>query len=864
MKLPFTRQKEQKARIDGSDATEIVALSPAEARLARQRTRKKRNWVRPLVLVTLLLAAGGGVYFWQVQANTKAAEPTISLPVSQGDLSVTVESNGNVQATSQSEVKYETTGQVVEVLVKQGDHVDAGQPLVRLSDHDQKMALSEAQAALDTAQAKLDDLKAGSSAADIESAQADLQAAEAELQGVQAGATAKDIADAEADVRAAQASLDTVKAGATPKQIADANAQLKAAQANLDMVKSGATPKEIADAEAQLKSAQSNLDSVKAGATTKQIKDAEADLQTAQAALAQLKEPATASEIKAAESDVASAKAKLADLKKGPTAAELSEKQSAVTQASTDLQKIRNDAALAKSKAELALAKADRDLEEAQRNYGKVADELLNENGDLTVDASDPRYSQYWEVFNALKDAEADQTAALAELENVRQNEIANVDQGQAALDNANKQLTDLQAGATASELADAQAAVDTAQKALDDLKKGPSTSELASANADVTKAQTTLDELKAGAKPEDIADAEAEVTKAQSALDELKAGPTQDKIATAEADVTEAQTKVDELKAGPTKSDLADAQSAVDKAQNNLKDLKAGPSQADIAAAQAKVAQQKAALQKAQEPATSSEIAAANESVVQAQKSLAEAQTDVDKTVLHAPFSGIVASVDAEANSTIAVGDTAVELYNPEGMYLDINVSEADIEQVKVGQEVAITVDAVANQVITGTVSSVSPVATSGQDVVNYKVKVTFDPKDLPVKVGMSANAAITVQTKKGVMQVPNRAISNDGPYKAIKLMYTGKDGKATPVTVHVTTGITDGFMTEILGCVDTQNQCLRTGDQVAMTIPTATNDSVGSGPGNFTFSAGPAEGGATGGPMVVQIGPGPGPGKP
>ena len=80
-------------------------------------------------------------------------QPTITLAVSEGDLNVSVQSNGTVNATRQELVTYETTGNVVEVLVKSGDSVEAGQPLVRQTDQDQKTAVSQAQAALNTAQA---------------------------------------------------------------------------------------------------------------------------------------------------------------------------------------------------------------------------------------------------------------------------------------------------------------------------------------------------------------------------------------------------------------------------------------------------------------------------------------------------------------------------------------------------------------------------------------------------------------------------------------------------------------------------------------------------------------------------------------
>ncbi len=749
-----------------SQDTVKVATMPSKNGTGRRDKRRKRKvpgFIKWLVAIVIIGGIAGGVYLWKTQTDAAAEQTiTVTLPVLQGDINTTVQSNGNIQASREEAVNYETTGDVVEVLVKPGDHVQAGQSLVRQTDADQKEAVSQAQVSLNTAQAKLDDLKKGASDAEIASAQADVQSAQAALDKVKAGATAKDIADAQADVRQAQTNLDTVKAGATAK--------------------------EIQDAEADLKTAQTNYDTVKAGATAKEIQDAEADLKTAQANYDALSEPPSTSAVQAAQSQLDSAKAKLAALQAGPSATELSSAQLAVTQAENDLKGIQDDAALNKQEKELALAKADRDLEQAQRDYSQIANQVLNENGDLTVDASDPKYNQYWTAYDALKDAEAGQTQALAELDNVRQKEIDDVAAAQAKIDDANKQLAEVQAGATSEEVAAAQADVASAQKALDDLTAGPTKDQLATAEAAVVKARTTLDQL--------------------------KAGPTADDLATAEAAVVKARTTLDQLKAGPTPDDLAQAQTALDKANNNLADLKKGATPDSIAAAQATLAQKQASLQALLEPASASDIAAAEQTVASAQKDLDDAQAELTKTVLTAPFSGVVASVSAEPNAKISVGTEAVTIYDESGMHIELAVNESDIQSIKEGQEASISIDALPNQVLTGTVSSVSLVSQSSQDVVTYQVDVQFNPQDLPIKTGMSASADIITESHPNVIEVPTRAIKTQGNIKTIDVLYNN-----VPVTVRVITGVTDGTMTEIVSCVETNSQCLRPGDQLSVT---------------------------------------------
>jgi HlyD family secretion protein len=793
MRFPFSRRHE----------------IPVEGYLAantKRKTRGKRRGPRlmlALVLLAGLVAAGA---WWLLQPGTPAAATTINVPVTQGDLDINVESSGKVEASRESDVKFEAGGKVTEVLVEEGAEVTAGQPLVRLDDGEQRLAVQQAEAALRTAQTRLAGLKEGPSSADIAGAEADVQAARANLDKVSAGASAKDIADAEADLRSARAALEQLKKGATSSEIAGAEADLRAAQAALEQVKAGPEAEDVTGAGADLRAAQAKLDA--------------------------LKQPPAAADVAAAETALAAAEEKLAALKAGPTGAERSTAQLGVSEAEANLNTIRADYFLKKQQADLDRRQADRDLGEAQRSYGAIAYEVLDEHGNLTVERPDPRVDQYYEALKAMQDAEAEQARAMLALDDVLQKETIAVAEAQAKLDDARAQLADLLDGATAEELAAAQTEVSKAQAALDELNAGPDAGELADAEGAVAKAQAALDGLNAGPDNDALAEAEAAAAKAEAALAELKAGTTPDKV--------------------------AEAQTAVDKAQNNLNDLQAGPSRAEVAEAEAAVAQKLAALQEAQQPASAADVAAAEEEVLSAQKSLDEARRDLEKTTLTAPFSGTVSAVSAEAKGQANAGETAVSIFDPKGMHLELEVSESDVEQVQVGQEVTIAIDALPDQTITGTVKSVSPVATSGQDVVTYRVSVQFDPGDLAVKVGMSANASILVERREGVLMVPNRALQTVGTAKSLQVLYGESQ---TPVTVRVKTGATNGQMTEIAGCLDTSSQCLREGDVVAMAMSTSTgNNSSGPG-GDMVIFEGPVGGarvgGPGGGPIIRQSGP-------
>ncbi len=334
-----------------------------------------------------------------------------------------------------------------------------------------------------------------------------------------------------------------------------------------------------------------------------------------------------------------------------------------------------------------------------------------------------------------------------------------------------------------------------------------------------------------AGPSRDELASAQTAITKAQTTLDQLNAGPTAGDLAKAETTVVKAQTALDQLKAGPTADEMATAQTTVDKARDKLNELLAGPSKSDITAAEATVATKQAALQALYDTAMASEIAAAEETVTGAQKDLDDAKAQLDETVLKAPFSGVVAAVSAEPNAEIKVGDTALTIYDESGMHVELAVNESDIQKIKAGEQVTITLDALPGKVFTGTVSTVSNVSQTNQDVVTYQVDVQFEPAGLAVKTGMTANATITVESHANVIQVPTRAIKSQGRNKTVEVLY-GEN--KTPITIAVTTGAANSQMTEITGCVETSNQCLRAGDMVAVTITASTtNNSAQQFPG-------------------------------
>jgi HlyD family secretion protein len=331
---------------------------------------------------------------------------------------------------------------------------------------------------------------------------------------------------------------------------------------------------------------------------------------------------------------------------------------------------------------------------------------------------------------------------------------------------------------------------------------------------------------------------AESAVTQAQVNVDTARQKEAAE-VPQAEAAVEDAQRQVDAL-LHPDQASLTGAQAEVAGAQAQLDKLRQGGSAAEIAAAQAQVEQARIELEQLSAPAAASDIAGAEADVAQAHAQLDAARNKLAQATLTAPFAATVAAVKITAGG-IAGTTAAVELVDTSALHVDINLSEIDLPKVKPGQSATLAFEALPDTTLNGTVESIAPTATSGQSVVTYLVRVRFDPGAAGIRIGMSADVSVEVERHAGVVQAPSRAITSIGPIKSVQVLYGEQQ---TPMTIQVETGASNGTMTEIVRCVDTGRQCLRAGDQLAVSLPG--DDQQGSSSGNqMQFFSGPVPGG-------------------
>lgn len=319
-----------------------------------------KRWLL-IVIILIVVLGGGGYYAMQTGLLTQpTAETTPAAPAEQaessapapqeGGLTPSIVADARLVPVQRADLSLATGGIVAEVLVQEGEAVTAGQLLMRLNTNQQQVAVSRAQADLQSAQARLLELTAPPRPEEVAQAEAALNAAQARYERLAQAALPGEIAAAEAGLNASQASLAKVMEGASEQQLiaaradlANAEAVLKQAQSAYNLVKwrndLGATPQSAALQQAtnNYEAAKARLADLERGASQADIAAASAQVRQASAQLQTLRN-AMPSDMTAAQADVNAQQAQLDLLLAGPRTETIAVAEANVAAATAALQ----------------------------------------------------------------------------------------------------------------------------------------------------------------------------------------------------------------------------------------------------------------------------------------------------------------------------------------------------------------------------------------------------------------------------------------------------------------------------------------------------------------------------------------------
>ena len=318
----------------------------------------------------------------------------------------------------------------------------------------------------------------------------------------------------------------------------------------------------------------------------------------------------------------------------------------------------------------------------------------------------------------------------------------------------------------------------------------------------DLVAAEAVLASLSPTSVSQNIILAEADLVNAQRALDELVASDTaraQAWIALrlAQTDYNTAKDYYDAIVSGsyeyeqivyitvrgmrvPTietvKVDQADAETIAD-------------AEADMTLKKAKLDDAQRAYDRVKDGPNPADLAAAKARVNAAQATL-------DMARLISPFAGTITDAHPLSGDQVTAGTLGFRVDDLSSLYVDVEISEVDINSIAVGQPVTLTFDAILGSDYLGEVTQVSQAGNTVQGVVNFMVTVKIMNADEQVKPGMTAAVNITVKEIKDVILIPNRAVR---VVDSKRVVYLLRDG--LPVQVEVRLGSSSDTMSVLAG---------------------------------------------------------------
>ena len=181
---------------------------------------------------------------------------------------------------------------------------------------------------------------------------------------------------------------------------------------------------------------------------------------------------------------------------------------------------------------------------------------------------------------------------------------------------------------------------------------------------------------------------------------------------------------------------------------------------------------------------------------ITAAQARVAAAQATLNLARVSAPFAATVTEANPLPGDQVSAGAAAFRLDDLTSLFVDVEVSEVDINSVEVGQPATLSFDAILDKDYHGEVVEVAKAGTNVNGVVNFKVTIELTDADADVKPGMTAAVNITVEEIDNVILVPNRAVRLLDGQRYVYLMVNG-----VPQKTEVSLGSSSDTMSVLAG---------------------------------------------------------------
>lgn len=311
----------------------------------------------------------------------------------------------------------------------------------------------------------------------------------------------------------------------------------------------------------------------------------------------------------------------------------------------------------------------------------------------------------------------------------------------------------------------------------------------------DQVRAGDVLMTLEVTSAPASVVSAQAELVTAQQTLDDLLNSDTQ--LAQAVIDLKDAQEQFDKAEdyliylQNDNKVPQSDTRTELVSTPNGYKyvyktkNFKGPAPEEWITDAENDLALKKALLEDAQRNYDELSAGSSRQEILAAQAKVNAALATVNTLSIIAPFDGEVLYVSSRPGDVVNTSTLAVNVADVNHLYVETQVDEADIANVKLGDPALITLDALPGAEFNGVVSAINPVGQAVSGLVKYTVRIDLDQlsDDVFLPLGATANVSLLVGDSKSMLAVPIVAIQNDSTGEF--LWVVREDGKVERIPV-------------------------------------------------------------------------------
>ena len=168
----------------------------------------------------------------------------------------------------------------------------------------------------------------------------------------------------------------------------------------------------------------------------------------------------------------------------------------------------------------------------------------------------------------------------------------------------------------------------------------------------------------------------------------------------------------------------------------------------------------------------------------------LDQASDELTGAVLVAPFDGVVTSISVSLGDPVNRNTATIDVLDPSVVTVEGSIDEIDVLSLRIGDDVAIILDALPDQVLEGVIDEIGD-GVNQQGVIEFPLIITLTPPEgVELIEGLSATATIVLNRIDNALLIPLQAVGGGFDQPTVDVV----SGESF-VTTNVTLGASDDF---------------------------------------------------------------------